>query len=343
MFLSVIVPVYNSEHYLKRCLDSVLAQSLGDYEVILVDDGSFDSSREMCRFYCKRDGRFKLVEHMVNQGASAARNTGLRNATGDYVMFLDNDDWIEGMDAFAKVYESMNSNGFPDVLCCPMGDSYYPWDGVVFSPSNFEGAIRECGTFRDVVLFMLRNGLYYSSASGKVVKRSLIEDNALRFDEGLRHNEDTEWSRRILCCMQSVSWTDSGFYVYRRNSNISQSSCPDPERVLMSLSVIIDRHVQMIESGLLSDVRAELLSAFVAYVYVLFLAYAYMDNTDIFRDERQRNRRNAWLLDSASNGRVSLVRCCYRLLGMNATGRLLAFVMRREQRGLLRRRGSTTS
>ena len=94
MRLSLVVPVYKAEKYLPRCVGSVLAQTMGDWELILVDDGSPDSSGAMCDDFAKRDARIKVI-HQENAGVSAARNAGVAVAQGEYIAFLDSDDWVE--------------------------------------------------------------------------------------------------------------------------------------------------------------------------------------------------------------------------------------------------------
>lgn len=343
MFLSVVIPVYNAERYLAQCIESVRMQTWEDYEVILVDDGSCDSSRALCSSYCARDARFRLIEHDRNRGASAARNTGLAAARADYVMFLDNDDWIDGREAFARVHDAVVGGDGPDVVCYPMGDSYAPWDEATFAPHSYEGELKACAEIEDKLMYMIRNGLYYSSASGKTVRRALIEGNGLCFDERLKHNEDTEWSRRLLGCLGSVAWIDEGFYVYRRNSGVSQSARPDPAKVMSSLSEIVGRHVRSIEDGVLAPPRSQTVSQFVAYAYVLLLSYAYRGNGEAFMRERAAQRRNAWLLDFDVNRRVALVRRSYKAIGAYATGKLLAWVMESEQRALLKRKTARCS
>jgi glycosyltransferase involved in cell wall biosynthesis len=92
--VTIIVPIYNSEKYIKRCLDSVCAQSYTDLEIILVNDGSTDNSLNILQEYAESDNRIKVV-NQENKGVAAARNTGLRNATGDFILYVDSDDWIE--------------------------------------------------------------------------------------------------------------------------------------------------------------------------------------------------------------------------------------------------------
>ena len=104
---SIIVPVYNVENYLKRCLDSIKAQTYADYEVILIDDGSLDASGSTCDAYVEQDNRFKVI-HKENGGLAAARNTGLAAAVGKYIVFLDSDDDLE-KEALAKIRETMNN------------------------------------------------------------------------------------------------------------------------------------------------------------------------------------------------------------------------------------------
>ena len=118
MKLSIIIPVYNVEKYLDRCVESVLAQSFRDFEVLLIDDGSPDNSGRMCDEWALKDSRIKVI-HQKNTGLSGARNTGLRNAQGEYVTFVDSDDLIaENM--MATLIERVEKDDLDAVWC-----SYY--------------------------------------------------------------------------------------------------------------------------------------------------------------------------------------------------------------------------
>lgn len=109
--VSVIVPVYNAEKYLQECVDSILRQTLADLELILVDDGSTDSSPALCDRYAEQDARVKVI-HKPNGRAASARNAGIRAASGDYVAFVDSDDWVS-----PEMYEKMLGTGADVTLC----------------------------------------------------------------------------------------------------------------------------------------------------------------------------------------------------------------------------------
>ena len=112
--LSVIVPIYKGEPYLRKCFDSILSNTYRNIELILVDDGSPDKSGEICDEYATKDTRIKVI-HQVNQGASMAYNNGIKAATGEYITFVDNDDWIES-DEFALVMDRMEKTNCDIVL-----------------------------------------------------------------------------------------------------------------------------------------------------------------------------------------------------------------------------------
>ena len=119
--VSTIIPVYNVEQYLPQCLDSVLSQSYSDLQVILIDDGSTDSSGAICDEYAKRDSRIVVI-HQKNSGAAAAKNAGLRIANGKYLSFVDSDDYLES-DAYAHMVELLEAQR-ADVVQCAFNDVY---------------------------------------------------------------------------------------------------------------------------------------------------------------------------------------------------------------------------
>lgn len=113
--ITVIVPVYNVEKYLRRCLDSIIRQTYQNLEILCIDDGSIDNSGEICEQYAARDARIKVI-HQENQGLSTARNRGLDTATGEYIAFVDSDDYIAA-DVLEQLYQSAVSSDATCVIC----------------------------------------------------------------------------------------------------------------------------------------------------------------------------------------------------------------------------------
>ncbi|MBO5128772.1 MAG: glycosyltransferase family 2 protein [Oscillospiraceae bacterium] len=185
--ISVIIPVYNVEKYLAECIDSVLCQSYTDYEIILVDDGATDSSGEMCDEYALKDSRIRVI-HQPNGGLSAARNTGLRAARGEYVYFLDSDDYIE-----------------PCALEDLLGLAERETAGVVFFDSRVffdecdkDGStskyIRQAayppGNGREMLLRLLNNEEYRTAVPLMFFRTNYLLDNELWFKEGIIHEDE---------------------------------------------------------------------------------------------------------------------------------------------------------
>ena len=105
MFFSIIIPIHNSEKYLSQCLDSILVQTDKDFEVILVNDGSQDGSPQICDQYCTKDTRFHVIHRKQGEGAASARNVGTSAASGDYIVYIDSDDYIEDAMFLADIKE----------------------------------------------------------------------------------------------------------------------------------------------------------------------------------------------------------------------------------------------
>ena len=214
--ISVIVPVYNVEKYLPRCVDSILAQTYENLEVILVDDGAKDNSAAICDAYAAKDSRVQVL-HKENGGLSSARNAGLETATGAYIAFVDSDDWIEP-DAYAHLmhlmenyqvklvcggrYDVNGKTGEKTVGLCPKEEG-------VISAEELVGRI------------FLWDGCD-SSACDKLYHRSLLEN--FRFPEG-KVCEDVPVTYRIVLQAGQAALSDRPFYnYYHRSGSISKAS-----------------------------------------------------------------------------------------------------------------------
>lgn len=184
LMVSIIVPVYNAEKSIARCVDSVLSQGFGDFELILVDDGSTDASGRLCDEYKERDSRVRVV-HKENSGVSDTRNLALDLAEGKYLQFLDSDDWITP-DATSLMVRAAEENGCDMVI----SDFYR----VAGDRVSHKGDIEKGGvlTLEEYAGFMMENpaDFYYGVLWNKLFKREIVESCGLRMDKAISWCED---------------------------------------------------------------------------------------------------------------------------------------------------------
>lgn len=226
MKLSVIVPIYNAEKYLCRCVDSILNQTFTDFELILVDDGSTDRCPAICDEYAKKDGRVRVI-HKENGGQGAARNAALAAAGGEYIAFVDSDDWIDcGM--YSKMLE-ISERTDSDLVCC----DYIPVSSRIdcrqrkFRIKTFEG--------KEILKIFLRtavSGRNNFSCCNKVYKRGLYSN--VRFPERT-HYDDNIFSTKIMMCARRVTYINQIYYFYfQSDSSVTRGNISEKHLDLIS-------------------------------------------------------------------------------------------------------------
>lgn len=223
--ISIIVPIYNMESLLPRCLDSLESQSYENLEIILINDGSSDRSGDICDAYQAKDARIKVI-HQENQGVSAARNSGLDIATGDYISFVDPDDWLD-----PSAYEILSkyTDEGADIL---RFNAYRK--GELLNELPFRGMYEGQRFESEVVLPMVGSekfgGMFILGVLWiHLYKRSLIERNNIRFNIGLRRCEDRLFTITSMVHASSMLFVDDVLYHYEVSDN-SLSNRYDPIR-----------------------------------------------------------------------------------------------------------------
>lgn len=227
--ISIIVPVYNTESYLRQCLDSLRGQTHNKMEVILVDDGSQDRSGEICEEYSGKDRRFFTL-HQKHAGALAARITGLRFARGAYVGFVDSDDWVD-RNAYHEMYGRIKNSGAQMAVCMMnIWDEVLQSAGAVRSPvrEGYYSSCRDKGILRNLFFKdgFAGDGLSLN-LSDKLTERTLLLNNLEHVDSRLHYFEDI--SLALLCMMEAEGIEVCGqpFYYYRqRKDSLCHSSDP---------------------------------------------------------------------------------------------------------------------
>lgn len=229
MKFSIIVPVYNVEVYLKDCLESILTQSMVDYEVICVNDASTDHSLDILQAYEKKYSKIKVINNLVNRGLSFSRNCGIRNATGKYILFVDSDDML-CRDALKEL--SDESDRFnADILYFNMiikNEGQWAKERVKLSQKQE----RHDGIYTGQEFFvkLQQNNQVIVEAWRQLFSKKFLEENNLYFYEGILH-EDELFS--IICVMKAerVAYLNRELYVYRRrDGSIMSKMCVDRMR-----------------------------------------------------------------------------------------------------------------
>lgn len=220
--ISVIVPVYNSEKYLRECLDSIVNQTLSGIQVLMVDDGSTDGSASICKEYEEIYEGFEYY-YKENGGTATARNEGLKKAKGEYIGFVDSDDYIE-LDMFERMYSAAKSNCSDIVFCPTRGlDDYTHLESGFYDASMIKEHI-----FPKILPHIVKEGTFRTVDWGnwsRIFRREIIQDNELYFYEGSRRCEDFAFS--VECTIHANSYTviDEGeLYHYRPNENSKSRS-----------------------------------------------------------------------------------------------------------------------
>ena len=200
--ISVIIPVYNVKDYLRECVDSVINQNYKNLEIILVDDGSTDGSEKICDEYKKNDDRI-IVIHKENGGLASARNKGMEVASGNYLFFIDSDDFIE-LSTIDELYKNSNS-GTKDLVMC----NYYWYDEHNKKEISIVPFYNENNP-KCIVTAM-------PTATCKLIKKKLFTENNLKFLEG-KYYEDNAIMPYVLSLVNDYSYIQKPFYYYRQRS-----------------------------------------------------------------------------------------------------------------------------
>lgn len=239
--ISIIIPIYNSEMYLNRCFQSLEVQSYKNFEVILVNDGSTDNSAKICDIWANEDSRFKVI-HQNNCGAAAARNRGLDIANGEYIMFVDADDYVSS-DICQILMDAISTRN--DVECAICGFRYIDDDGVIGPPQAVEN--REVFTGLDIIkdrYILNHNWLNIVVPWGKLFRREIWEN--LRFTEGLYYEDLDIMPYVFTKCSHVLCVPNIGYYYYQRNGSASHGTGTDNKRLTDSLT-IREKHIHFFD------------------------------------------------------------------------------------------------
>ncbi len=315
MKFSVILPIYNVELYLAKCIDSILNQSYTDFELILVNDGSQDQSLSICDEYAKKDERIKVI-NQTNAGLSMARNNGLAIATGDYVVFIDSDDFVTSNDFLQKLVQKTVNNvdliffkysrflDGPNILC----KCSYSYKNAILGNS-----------MSDKLQRLVDDDAFYGMAWIKAVRRLMLVQNNIQFEKGLL-GEDTEWNYHLLMHAKSIEFIDESFIAYRqRKGSISHSL---KLKNLTDFIYVITKWVEPIKEIRDEALKLALLGSMAKYYSNLLVVFVRVE--EIEKNKYKQSLKDlSWLLKFSRSKRPQMISKVYSLFGFDMTISLL--------------------
>lgn len=317
MKFSIIIPVYNAEKYLRECVVSIEEQTEISSELLLIDDGSTDGSGSLCDELAKEYLNI-IVKHTVNGGASVARNEGIKIATGEYILFVDSDDYIAN-NSLLKIWETIEKNDYPDLVCLELikfSDNTHVQvkmhDGIDKSINDMRGD--------EIYYYLSQCPKYPASPCTKAIKRIMFQENELSFIPKLLA-EDLEWSVRLFLACKSVAYCSSDYYYYRQ-SDVSSASNIIQEKGIFDILSTFSKWTQSASTEENLAKRAMICSFMEYIVRLLILRFDRISNEkrELFIEEI---KKGSWVLGTRRDKTSRIIALTYKLLGMSVTSKLL--------------------
>lgn len=314
MKFSIIIPVYNAQEYLRECLDSVLQQTYSDFEILLVNDGSTDSSGQICDEYAAQDNRI-IVIHQKNSGVSTARNKALEIAQGEYLMFLDSDDFLLTDEALKQIAVKLDENNI-DVLI--YNHSIVKNDESI--PKNNPEEQVENTTLKELI----KNNKVTHLVWDKVIKRELVANHNLTF-LSVERLEDSEFFGKIIAYAKNYDYLPLPVYGYRKRTG-SLTTKSITKKIVSDYFVVFDE-IKKFERQITDEKVKRNFLSYSAYPYLAALGMAEL-YTDKHKEKNQLSDLT-YILKYNDDPRVQTVAKIYKVFGKRITIKLLKLAAKR--------------
>lgn len=318
MLLSIVIPVYNIEGYIKECIDSVLCQTFSDYEVILIDDGSTDGSGKICDEYAQGYECIQVV-HQENQGPGKARNQGIGISKGDYIVFLDGDDYLYGKDSFENLANFIREKkGSPDIIAYHGISVFTDGNKKIYNKSymnDFRKDDEGEGYTGEEFLesHLKRNSIFFWFPWFYAYARGLFAGGELQFPEGHKY-EDLYLTWRILLKAKRIDVMPDIVYAYRRNRKDSTSeaaSFPNLSDLLWAIEENIRDVEQKLPDG---ELKSLLLGDFGQQYHSLCTQATFLPKGDRKKMMRELKSKKRYM-DYATGRRYTFARKAEKVIG----------------------------
>lgn len=266
--VSIVVPIYNAEPYLEKCLDSIVNQTLSNIEIILIDDGSKDRSAEICKKYVEKDSRI-IYYRKENEGLAAARQDGIERASGEYIGFVDSDDWLE-LNMYERMYQVAKEATADIVFCNCYVDDYEKY------PVHLTSGVYQRDDIEKKILTRTLAGLTDKGANSvirwsnclRIYRLDLIKQNNIAFDRRFRRSQDLQLTFETTANAEVYASINDEYLYHNRSDNNGQSlSRGYTENYWGLIRPLIERLYQDIEQYELQNLKYNM------YLCTFFFAY----------------------------------------------------------------------
>lgn len=307
MKFSIILPIYKVEKYLRPCVDSILNQTFKDFEVILVDDGSPDSSPLICDEYAQKDARVQVI-HKENGGLSDARNVGLKHASGEYIFFIDSDDYLIDDNVLLRISQKLKCN--PDVVAFK-AIKWFETNGELSHTTTDLSVSDDRLTACEKYIELIDKDSYSNSAWSKVIKRTLLVENNIEFEKGLL-GEDNDWYYKVIGVLSSLELIDEPLYVYRQRAGSITKTYKNKN--LEHLLWIIAKWTNYVNDGDMTDNKKVIRNSLAKQYCHAIIGYSSLENPQEYYPQL---KKYSYLLKYSANPRVKTFRKMYKLIGLD--------------------------
>lgn len=322
-FLSVIIPVYNVEKYLNQCVDSVINQKLDDIEIVLVDDGSPDKCPEICDKYASEYEYVKVI-HKPNGGLSSARNAGIDAAQGEYIIFMDSDDWWNPEVSVKEMLDYVKEHRKTEMFLFTSYD-YVPDKGYFKRNEHNNLGRIDTSSPKSYYQSLINNGNMEVSANTKILKAEFIKNNKLYFKSNLL-SEDNEWMIRVLRVITSVDTLILPLYMCRmgRSDSITNSI---KKKSITDLLDIVKWSMDFYEASENTEFK-ELELCFASYLWFCALALCTKLSKAEQKEIRYRFKETSAVCSYSYSPKTKLCNRVYKIFGLNFTMFILGRYLR---------------
>lgn len=322
--LSIVIPIYKVEAYLQECVDSVLNQTYKNLEIILVDDGSPDRCPAICDEYAKKDNRIHVI-HKANGGLSDARNVGLKAATGDYVIFLDSDDYY-GMPDFLDVVVKATADGTKDAVFFRRTNFYDNGERpeTVNAPYNLEWNMLDVNK---MLYELAKHDQLDANACLKVTKKEILQKNEIYFRKGML-SEDVEWYGRYLPFINSIALINKPDYHYRKK-RAGSITATVTERNVRDLFYTIQTQSQCLRDSKMDSNKVNALLLYHSYQYYIILGLTNnVVNGESYHQLLEEYKAYRWLSSYSKSPKTKKCSFILKLLGVKFASKIFGYYIK---------------